>query len=185
MQSEIETGTGPVTQNQTTPATRLGELEAIVDKGKVAFLEVGAALIEIHDRELYKERCSTWADYVKQRFGFSRQHAHRLMQAKQLAHASPMGDKPKTEREARARKHAAKKSQPANAKSPSVDLDALFKALEQTTDRLENVLCQRRYRELLFRKDYREWGDRIVCRLEDIIIIESEGEDKEQPTETP
>ena len=59
MDSEIETDTGPVTQNQTTPATRLGELEAIVDKGKVAFLEVGDALIEIHDRELYKERCST------------------------------------------------------------------------------------------------------------------------------
>ena len=32
MESEIETGSGPVTQNQATRAARLGELEAIVDQ---------------------------------------------------------------------------------------------------------------------------------------------------------
>ena len=165
MDSEIETDTGPVTQNQTTLATRLGELEAIVDKGKVAFLEVGDALIEIHDRELYKERCSTWADYVKQRFGFSRQHAHRLMQAKQLAHASPMGDKPKTERQARARKHAAKKSQRSKVDLVAeFHLDVELKALDQMVNRWENILSREGYREALFRGDCRDLRDHIISQ---------------------
>jgi hypothetical protein len=104
MDNKIETASGPVTKNQTTPAIRLDELQAIVDKGKATFLQVGDALIEIHDPGLYKERFGTWADYLKQRFGLSRQHAHRLMQPMQLADASTMGDTPKTDREARRRR---------------------------------------------------------------------------------
>jgi hypothetical protein len=152
MDSEIETGSGPVTQNQTTPANRLDELEAIVDKGKATFLEVGAALIEIHDSGLYKQRYDSWAEYLKERFGYSRQHAHRLMQAKRLADASPMGDKPKTEREARRRRQG--KSTRSSNKVTSLpddyssmptgivrDLEAEISGFEEQMSRWEKFLC--------------------------------------------
>jgi hypothetical protein len=99
-QTLIGTGSGP-DNNQTTPVRSLAELEDIVEKGKATFLEVAAALAEIRLRKLYKPK--GWTEYLKEKFSFSRQHAHRIKQAKALADASPVGDKPRTEREARKR----------------------------------------------------------------------------------
>jgi hypothetical protein len=92
----------PVSGNQAASGDRsLAELGGIVEQGKRTFLEVGAALSEIRERELYKPKA--WTEYLRERFGFSRQHAHRLIRAKEFADASPMGDKPVTDREARKR----------------------------------------------------------------------------------
>ena len=76
----------------------LQDLERIIERGKTTFLEVANALHAIKSRNLFKETHPTWEAYVKERWGFSRQHAHRLIQAKKVAEMSPAGDKPKTER---------------------------------------------------------------------------------------
>jgi hypothetical protein len=94
--STVETAT---TVSQLT----LQALEQIVERGKATFIEVGHALAEIHEHKLYKETHKAWEAYLKERWNFSLQHAHRLLQAKKVAEMSTVGDKPRTEREARKR----------------------------------------------------------------------------------
>ncbi len=118
-ENHTNTGSGPV--NQTTSDRSLAELEQTVEKGKATFLDVGAALVEIRLRKLYKPK--GWTEYLKERFGFSRQHAHRIVQAKASADASPVGDKPATEGEARKRL-SEKRSNRKRPTNVAEDLDA-------------------------------------------------------------
>jgi phage N-6-adenine-methyltransferase len=80
-----------------TQSTDLCALEKIVEKGKSTFVEVGMALLRIHDAELYKSTHSTWQNYCQQRWGWSRQHCYRLMGAAELVqnNLSPVGDTPR------------------------------------------------------------------------------------------
>jgi hypothetical protein len=90
----------PVT---TTPAHSLDELERIVNKGLGTFIEVGLALVEIRDRRLYREAGYTaFERYCRERWGWSRQHAYRLIDGAQVAAlVSPIGDTPANESQAR------------------------------------------------------------------------------------
>lgn len=85
-------------------ADRLEHLEAVIDRGIQTFVEVGLALAEIRDRRLYRVEHCTFEDYCRERWGWSRQHAYRQIQAAEVARQmSPMGDTvPATERVARA-----------------------------------------------------------------------------------
>jgi hypothetical protein len=88
-----------------TATTRtIDELEAVVDQGKLTFLEVGTALLEIRDRQLYRERGYERFDlYTLDRFGIHRSQAFRLMDVPRvLAVVSPAGDSaPTSERQVR------------------------------------------------------------------------------------
>ena len=138
--STVETAT---TVSQLT----LQALEQIVERGKDTFIEVGKALAEIHERKLYKETHKTWEAYLKERWNFSRQHAHRLLQAKKVVELSSVGDKPRTEREARKRlgekrskrKQLAKAVQPSKPAQPSIVVEDLDLEVEFTaiTERVE------------------------------------------------
>jgi hypothetical protein len=137
--STVETAT---TVSQLT----LQALEQIVERGQATFIEMGHALAEIRERKLYKETHKTWEAYLKERWNFSRQHAHRLLQAKKVAEMSPVGDKPRTEREAcklgekrSKRKQLAKAAQPTNPAQPSVVIEDLDLEVEFTaiTGRVE------------------------------------------------
>jgi hypothetical protein len=106
--------------NPGTPSRTLAELEHIVEKGKATFIEVGEALAEIKERGLYKPEA--WGDYVKRKYGFTRQYAHRLIQAMEWAkEASTTVDIPQTEHAVqKARKaEALKRSAPKKSKSSS------------------------------------------------------------------
>lgn len=73
----------------------LAKLEKIVDAGIKSFVDVGNALMQIRDRQLYRETCSTFESYVQVRFGWSRAHAYRHIEAAKvvaLIAASPIGD---------------------------------------------------------------------------------------------
>lgn len=71
---------------------RRDELEAVVEAGLRTFIEVGQALVELHDGRLYRATHDTFDAYVADRFGSSRQHAYRLIEAAKTAVAvSPMG----------------------------------------------------------------------------------------------
>jgi hypothetical protein len=119
MFSEI-TGSGP-DNNQTTSDRTLADLEQIVSDNlpsESKFMAAGTALKQIRDGKLYKPR--TWEQYVRERWGISRQYAHCLIQAAEFS--STVVDPPKTEREARKRvseKRAKRKPEPQTASCPT------------------------------------------------------------------
>jgi hypothetical protein len=70
---------------ETCPEPRLAELEAIVEKGLATFIEVGSALLEIRDSRLYHQTHKTFEDYCRERWEMSRQRAHQLIEASEVA----------------------------------------------------------------------------------------------------
>src|SRR5512143_2557877 len=80
---------------------RLAELEKVIAKGRKTFVEVGLALAEIRDLRLYKREYSGFEEYCREKWGWKRAHAYRLIDAADVAKVSPMGDKITSERVAR------------------------------------------------------------------------------------
>lgn len=67
------------------PPGRLAELEAIVERGLVTFVEVGRALQEIRDAKLYKATHTTFEAYCKERWNFSASRGRQLIAAAGVA----------------------------------------------------------------------------------------------------
>ena len=86
-----------------TPRPRLAALEAIIERGMQAFIEVGHALRTIRDTRMYREqRYKTFDEYCRARWHWSKTHANRQIQAAQAAETmTPMGVIPANERQAR------------------------------------------------------------------------------------
>jgi hypothetical protein len=82
----------------------LEDCERWIEFGIGEFLNAGKALVQIHDRHLYREAGYTnFETYCTERWGFRRAHAYRLMDAAKIAIAlSPNGDIPWNEAQARA-----------------------------------------------------------------------------------
>ena len=84
-------------------AHSLTENEAVIEAGLATFVEVGRALMEIRDGRQY--RAAGWSDfdaYCRERWGFSRRHSSRLIEASEVvAELGPMGPSPSSERQAR------------------------------------------------------------------------------------
>jgi site-specific DNA-methyltransferase (adenine-specific) len=59
------------------------------------------ALREIREARLYRERYATFEDYCRERWGMSRVHAHRQIEAANIAQLLPIGNRPATESQAR------------------------------------------------------------------------------------
>ncbi len=71
----------------------LADLEIVIERGVKTFVEVGVALEEIRDGKLYRPTYPTFEDYCRERWGWSRQHAYRQIQAAGVAkNLSPRGD---------------------------------------------------------------------------------------------
>lgn len=84
------------------PDRSLNELEAIIERGLETFVEVGQALLEIRDGRKYRDQQATFEDYCKERWGFDRSYAYRLVDsAKVAAVLSPIGDIPANESQSR------------------------------------------------------------------------------------
>jgi hypothetical protein len=79
----------------------LVRLERVIDGGLQTFIEVGAALAEIRDRRLYRIEHKTFEAYCRDKWNFSRVHAHRLISASAVSEMLPVGNKPTSERQAR------------------------------------------------------------------------------------
>ena len=60
---------------------RLEELEKLIAKGQKTFVEVGLALAEIRDLRLYKREYSGFEEYCRKKWGWTKQHAYRLIEA--------------------------------------------------------------------------------------------------------
>lgn len=90
-----------MTDLTTIEQSRLAALEATITAGQVTFVAVAAALSEIRDTKLYRANYPTFDAYCRQKWGWSRIHAHRLIEAGQTVSALPAGNKVKTESQAR------------------------------------------------------------------------------------
>lgn len=70
--------------------SRLAELEGLIERG---LQMVGGALREIRDERLYLETHATFEAYCRERWGYSRAHGYRLIEAAEVAEiVSPVGD---------------------------------------------------------------------------------------------
>jgi hypothetical protein len=64
---------------------RLEELEKTIARGQKTFVEVGLALAEIRDSRLYKREYSSFQEYCHKKWGWTKQHAYRLIEAAPVA----------------------------------------------------------------------------------------------------
>jgi hypothetical protein len=55
--------------------------EEVIEKGMSTFVEVGQALARIRDGKLYRDTHGTFAAYVKNRWGYGRDWAYKLIEA--------------------------------------------------------------------------------------------------------
>lgn len=71
--------------NEPTRLGRLGYLESIIAPGLQTFIQVGDALAEIRNDELWKDaHYKTWADYLDTRWKFGTSRARQLINGAQL-----------------------------------------------------------------------------------------------------
>ena len=89
-----------IDQNQ---KAQLDKCEAIIERGLKTFYEVGAALLEIRDKRLYREHFTTFEEYCRNRWDMSKTHANRLIgSAGVITNLAPIGVIPENESQARA-----------------------------------------------------------------------------------
>jgi hypothetical protein len=164
VKSTIIDGTGTINTPDTPPRI-LAELEAIVDRAKATWIEVSCALIGICERKLYKPR--KWTVYLKERFGFTRQRAHQLMQAKRFIDAEPETstavDKIPPESQIRRRIRAAN-PKPAPATKLVFDLEEEYRTFVDLVTKWEQALSHEDYHQLLDRAE--KYLDDILSKME-------------------
>ena len=90
------------TQPELTEA-RLIHLENTIKCGLETFMDVGAALLEIRDKQLYRPKYKTFELYCRERWKVSRIHAYRLIESSKVAsNLLPVGNiQPQTESQVR------------------------------------------------------------------------------------
>ncbi|MBA3868603.1 MAG: hypothetical protein H0X30_05580 [Anaerolineae bacterium] len=86
-----------------TTTNELAQLESVIEHGLKTFYEVGAALLTIRDKKLYKAHHKTFEAYCQSRWDMSRPRSYQLMDAASVySHLSTIVDTPPTnERQAR------------------------------------------------------------------------------------
>lgn len=77
-------------------AAQLAELESVIERGAMMFVEVGGALAKIRDAGLYRPH-QTFEDYCRERWGFTDRRARYLIDAAEIGTMVPV----KNERQAR------------------------------------------------------------------------------------
>lgn len=98
-----ELAAAPAAPLSSTEQFELHAHEQVIEQSLNAFKEVGAALVAIRDKRLYRAEYDTFEDYFQKRWGLGKSHAYRLMEASDVvARLSPIGDKlPENEAQAR------------------------------------------------------------------------------------
>lgn len=124
----------------------LKRCEAVIERGRRAFVEVGLALIEIRERRLYRESHGTFEDYLSERWEISRPQGYRLMDAAAAVQSlSPMGDVllPQNERQARPLTRLEPELQPEAWTRAVEDADGQQPTGAQVTRAVEEIIRER------------------------------------------
>jgi DNA modification methylase len=80
----------------------LARCEAIIERGRTTFVEVGTAMLTIRDARLYRATHGTFEAYCRERWGLSKTHANRMIEAADVAgDLTPTGVIPTAERQTR------------------------------------------------------------------------------------
>jgi protein gp37 len=81
---------------------QLATCEQVIERGLATYLEVGQALLTIRDNRLYRRTHGTFEAYCRERWGWSKSHANRQIEAARVAdEMTPIGVAPTTESQAR------------------------------------------------------------------------------------
>lgn len=81
-----------------TEREKLADCEIKIEHGLTTFYEVGEALLDIRDNRLYRETHHSFEAYCLERWGMSKQHAIRLIQANKVVNnLAPNGATPENE----------------------------------------------------------------------------------------
>ena len=85
-------------------ALRRNELEKIIKKGFVPFMEMGFALAEIKEKKLYRDLYATFEEYCKEKWGFSRTYSYYVIKGSEAIKSLPQHTftRVNTEKQARA-----------------------------------------------------------------------------------
>lgn len=75
--------------------------EETIGRGFCSFVEVGLALVKIRDERLYRQHYCDFEHYCRQRWDFSRIHAHRNIEAARIYEMLPVGNRPANEAQVR------------------------------------------------------------------------------------
>lgn len=94
---------------------RLHALEIVIEEGKQTFIQVGNALSEIKEEELYKATHKTFEMYCRERWGFSKTYANNIVRASAVVKSLPeeLATMVATERQARALSEVPMEERPA------------------------------------------------------------------------
>jgi len=104
----------------TTDQCALAECEAIIERGRDTFIEVGNALLRIREERLYRAEFGTFQEYCEAKWGMSKTHANRLIDAAEIAeNLTPTGVTPSSERAARPLKSLPPRVQRRRGRKPS------------------------------------------------------------------
>jgi len=109
---------------------RFAALEEVVEKNLRGFIEIGDALREIKESELFRDKFNTWEDYLNGRWGHafsSRQQAARLMAASSVVENVQPTDEQRAQLKETHVRHLAKLE-------PEAQREAFDKALDASTD---------------------------------------------------
>ena len=68
-----------------TERSELIECEAVIEHGRTTFVEVGNALAAIREKKLYRETHETFDTYCKERWGYTRDYACKLIGSASIA----------------------------------------------------------------------------------------------------
>ena len=89
----------------TIQASRLAELEKVIEGGVRQFMATGQALMEVRDEKLYRDTLKTFASYCEGRWGFTQQYATQLCRSAeavgQIEKVKPLVSLPANERQVR------------------------------------------------------------------------------------
>jgi len=75
--------------------------EEAIGRGFQSFVEVGLALVKIRDERLYRQDYCDFDQYCRHRWGVSRIHAHRNIEAARVHEMLPVGNRPANEAQVR------------------------------------------------------------------------------------
>jgi hypothetical protein len=82
--------------------SELKRCEAIIERNLKTFINVGNALLNIRDNRLYRDTHKTFETYCRERWGWSKTHANRLVEAASVTqNLTPTGVIPTNERQLR------------------------------------------------------------------------------------
>ena len=101
--------------------SKLRQHEHVIETGQQTFVEVGVALAAIRDEKLYREKYATFNDYCEKKWGWTRQHAYRLMEQAGVVESLPAKCRPRV---------TSGRAASALADVPEADREAIVSSIE-------------------------------------------------------